>query len=110
MNLSAFPTHADRMVIVTASLLAGICMIGIGWYIKAPNPGGFREVLDSSGAPILDGKGIPQLEFVPPSLLPNFSYDLIPSLITLAGVACILFAVYKLIRCVGLLFGRGQIG
>ena len=105
MNRSAFISHPERMVIVTVRLLAGICMIGIGWFTKAPNSGGFREVLDSSGAPILDGKGVPQLEFVPPSLIPNFSYDLIPSLITLVGVACILFGVLKVIRYVGLLSG-----
>jgi hypothetical protein len=73
-------------------------MVGIGWYTKAPNPGGFREVLDSSGDPIVDGQGVTQLEFVRPSLLPNFTYDLIPSLITLAGLACILFAIFRVIR------------
>ena len=98
MNLSAFLPHVERMVIVTACLLAGIFMIGIGWFTKAPNAGGFREVLDSSGTPILDGQGAPQLEFVPPSLIPNFTYDLIPSLITLAGVGCILFSVFMVIR------------
>ena len=103
MNLSALLSHIERMAIVTVSLLAGISLIGMGWLAKAPYAGAFRNVLDSRGVPVLDEKGIPKLEFVPPSLLSNFSHDLIPSLITLAGVACILSGVLKVIRDAGLL-------
>lgn len=98
MNLSASFLHIERMVTVTASLFTGISMFCIGWFTKSPNPGGFREVLDYVGVPILDNQGVPLLEFVRPSPLSNFTHDPMPNLITLAGIACILFSVLKVIR------------
>ena len=99
MQLAAFKSHHERFPAVTAYLIGGIMLAVIGWAAMSPNPGmGYQQLLDQSGSPVVDDKGIPKIAIVQFSPITKFIYNLVPNLLMIAGAVCILAASLKVIR------------